>query len=91
MVKKTCRISIISQLSKNNFVVDSEGPRDLIALNRLNKLITRDTNFWVGNTFIGYIIEFIRENNESISKVEKEIKRVERGRLMKDVLLWIKN
>jgi hypothetical protein len=46
--------------------------------------------FWVSTTLQGYIIEFVAENHQSFSWVEAIFKKDARGRLLREIPLWIK-
>lgn len=63
---------------------------DLAKLHRLDTNLTRDVQFWVNAAIEGYIIEFVAEDHKSFSKRESIFKFGLRGRLLKDIPLWIK-
>lgn len=46
--------------------------------------------FWVQTTIEGYIIEFVVENHQSFSKAEAICYEGARGRLLREVSLWMK-
>jgi hypothetical protein len=45
---------------------------------------------WVNTTLEGYIIEFAAENHQSFSWAEEDFKRDARGRLLREIAMWIK-
>ena len=51
--------------------------------------ITRVVDLWVEITLTGHILEFPEKNSQSTSKDEEKIIRGARGRLLKEVPLWI--
>jgi hypothetical protein len=46
--------------------------------------------FWVQTTLEGYIIEFSTENHQSFSKAEAIFYEGARGRLLREIPLWMK-
>jgi hypothetical protein len=46
--------------------------------------------FWVSTTLEGYIIEFVVKNHRSFSQTEAIFKKYTRGRLLREIPLWIK-
>ena len=63
---------------------------DLVALHQLDTELTRAVDFWVGTTLDEYIVEFAVECYQSFSKAEAIFHSGLRGRLLKEILLWIK-
>jgi hypothetical protein len=51
--------------------------------------VTRVVDFWVSTTIEGYIIEFAAENHQSFSRAEEIFKKGARGRLLREIPLWI--
>jgi hypothetical protein len=47
-------------------------------------------DFWVNTTLEGYIIEFPTEKHQSFSYPEEIFKKDTRGRLLREIPLWIK-
>jgi hypothetical protein len=47
-------------------------------------------DFWVHTTLEGYIIEFSIENHQYFSKAEAIFYKGARGRLLREISLWIK-
>jgi hypothetical protein len=47
-------------------------------------------DFWFNATLEGYIIEFAAENHQSFSQAEEDFKKDSRGRLLREIPLWIK-
>jgi hypothetical protein len=47
-------------------------------------------DFWVSTTLEGYIIEFVAENHQYLSWVEEIFNKDTRGRLLREIPLWIK-
>jgi hypothetical protein len=47
-------------------------------------------DFWVNTTLEGYIIEFAAENHQSFSRVGADFKKDARGRLLREIPMWIK-
>jgi hypothetical protein len=64
--------------------------KKLAALQRLDCPVTRAVDFWVSTTLEGYIIEFAAENHQSFSRAEEIFKKGARGRLLREIPLWIK-
>jgi hypothetical protein len=62
----------------------------LAALQRLDCPVTRAVDFWVSTMLEGYIIEFAAENHQSFSWAEEIFKKGARGRLLREIPLWIK-
>jgi hypothetical protein len=50
----------------------------------------RAIDFWVNTTLEGYIIEFAAENHQYFSWAEVDFKKDARGRLLREIPLWIK-
>jgi hypothetical protein len=50
----------------------------------------RVIDLWVNTTLEGYIIEFAVENHQSFLRVEVISKKYVRGRLLREIPLWIK-
>jgi hypothetical protein len=50
----------------------------------------RAVDFWVTTMIEGYIIEFAAENHQSFSQAEEIFKKGARGRLLREIPLWIK-
>jgi hypothetical protein len=63
---------------------------NLAALQRLDCLVTRAVDFWVSTTLEGYIIKFLAENHQSFSRAEEIFKKDAKGRLLREIPLWIK-
>jgi hypothetical protein len=63
----------------------------LAALQRLDCPVTRAIDFWVTTTIEGYIIKFAAENHQSFSRAEEVFKKGTRGRLVREIPLWIKS
>ena len=64
--------------------------RDLVALHRLDNELTRAVDFWVETTLNGYIVEFAAEFYQSFSKAKAIFRSGLRGKLLKEISLWIK-
>jgi hypothetical protein len=47
-------------------------------------------DLWVQTTLEGYIIEFVVENHQVFSKAEVGSREGDRGRLLREIPLWIK-
>lgn len=62
----------------------------IVLLQQLDNDLTREVDFWVKTTVEGYIVEFSAESYQSFSKVEAVFGSGVRGRLMREVSLWIK-
>jgi hypothetical protein len=56
----------------------------------MDRLVTQAINFWVNKTLEGYIIEFSTENNQSFSWEEVDFKKYARGRMLREIPMWIK-
>lgn len=52
--------------------------------------LTRVVDFWLKTMMEGYIVEFAAESYQSFSKAEAVFGSRLRGRLMSEVLTWIK-
>ena len=63
---------------------------DLVALHRLSTELTRAVDFWVETTLDGYIVEFAAECYQSFSKSKAIFHSGLRGKLLKEIPLWIK-
>lgn len=63
---------------------------DLATIYHLATDLMRAVDFWVQTTIKGYIIEFIAESHQSFSKVDDVFRVGLRGKLLKEVTLWIK-
>ena len=64
--------------------------RDLVALHRMDTELTRAVDFWVRTTLEGYTVEFAAECYQSFSKAEAVFHSGIRGKLLKEIPLWIK-
>ena len=64
--------------------------RDLVALHWLDTELTHAVDFWVETTLNGYIVEFSAECYKSFSKAEAIFRSRLRGKLLKEIPLWIK-
>jgi hypothetical protein len=62
----------------------------LAALQRLDCPVTRVVDFWVSTMLEGYIIEFAAENHQYFSWAEEIFKKGVRGRILREIPLWIK-
>jgi hypothetical protein len=62
----------------------------LVSLHRLDHLICRVVYFWVKTMLDGYIIEFFVENHQSFLKEEVVFYEGPRGRLLREIPLWMK-
>jgi hypothetical protein len=62
----------------------------LVALQRLYFLVTRAVDSWVNATLEGYIIKFAAENHQYFSRAEAIFKKGARGKLLREIPLWIK-
>jgi hypothetical protein len=47
-------------------------------------------DFWVNRTLQGYIIKFVAENHQYFSQEEADFKKYARGRLLREISVWIK-
>ena len=63
---------------------------DLVALHRVDAELTRAVDFWVKTTLEGYVVEFAAECYQSFSKAEAVFHSGLRGKLLKEIPLWIK-
>ena len=63
---------------------------DLVALHRVDTELTRAVDFWVKTTLEGYVVEFAAECYQSFSKAEAVFHAGPRGKLLKEIPLWIK-
>ena len=63
---------------------------DLVTLHRLNTDLTRAVDFWVESTLEGYIVEFAAECYQYFSREEGTFRSGLRGKLLKEIPLWIK-
>ena len=63
---------------------------DLVALHRVNTELTRAVDFWVRTTLEGYTVESAAECYQSFSKARAVFHSGLRGKLLKEVPLWIK-
>ena len=63
---------------------------DLAALHRLDTELTRAVDLWVETTLDVYIVEFVVECYQSFSKAEPIFQSRLRGKLLKEIPLWIK-
>jgi hypothetical protein len=72
---------------RKNFSTDTEN---LLELHRLDCPVTWAIDLWVSTTLEGYIIEFAAKNHHSFSCTEDIFKKDERGRLLREIPLWIK-
>lgn len=61
-----------------------------MSLHRLNTDLTRDVYFWVESTLEGYIVEFSAECYHPFSRAEDTFRSGLRGKLLKEIPLWIK-
>jgi hypothetical protein len=50
----------------------------------------RPIDLWVNTTLEGYIIEFVVDNHPSFSQAEVDFKKDARGRMLREIPLWIK-
>jgi hypothetical protein len=64
--------------------------KKLAALQRLDCPVTRVVDFWVSTMLEGYIIEFVAENHQSFSWEEEIFKKGARGKLLREIPMWIK-
>ena len=64
---------------------------DLVALHRVDIELTLAVDFWVRTTLEGYTVEFSAECYQSFSKAEAVFHSGLRGKLLKEILLWIKS
>jgi hypothetical protein len=62
----------------------------LTALHKLDHQICPVVDFWVQTTLEGCIIEFAVENHHSLSKAEEVFYGGSRGRLLREISLWMK-
>ena len=62
----------------------------LETLQRLDCLVTQAVDFWVSTTLEGYIIEFAAENHQYFSWAEEIFEKGTRGRILREIPLWIK-
>jgi len=62
----------------------------IAALHWLDCEVTGTIDFWVATTLEGYIIEFAAENHQYFSCTKEDFKKYARGRLLKEISLWIK-
>jgi hypothetical protein len=73
-----------------------ESKRDITGLvkvyhsSSLDHQISHVVDFWVQITLEGYIIEFVAENHQALSKAEAIFREGSRGRLLWEIPLWIK-
>ena len=63
---------------------------DLVALHRVDTELTHAVDFWVRTTLEGYTVEFSAECYKSFSKAEAVFHSGLRGKLLKEIPLWIK-
>ena len=63
---------------------------DLVALHRVNTELTCAVDFWVRTTLEGYTVEFAAECYQSFSKAKAIFRSGLRGKLLKEISLWIK-
>ena len=63
---------------------------DLVAPHRLDTELTRAVDFWVESTLDGYIVEFATECHQYFSRAEAIFRSGLRGKLLKEIPLWIK-
>ena len=63
---------------------------DLVALHRVDTELTRAMDFCVRTTLEGYAMEFTAECYQSFSKAEVFFHSGLRGKLLKEIPLWIK-
>ena len=61
-----------------------------MALHQLDTELTCTVDFWVETTLDGYIVEFAAECYQSFSKAEAIFRSGLRGKLLKEIPLWIK-
>ena len=61
-----------------------------MALHRLNTELTCAVDFWVKTTLEGYTVEFAAECYQYFSKAEAVFHSGLRGKLLKEIPLWIK-
>jgi len=65
-------------------------PSNLAPLWHFDNDLTRLVDFWVHTIVEGYIVKFAAENYQSFSRVEVVFKPRLRGKLVREVSLWIK-
>ena len=61
-----------------------------VALHWLDTKLTHSVDFWVETTLDGYIVEFVAECYQSFLKAEAIFYSELKGKLLKEIPLWIK-